>query len=85
MPLARAIVGDEPGHRSIHALPAQFDAGARRARRRLCVRRPDMDDADQAGTAGGGTSLLSHAASAASAGRPWFAIGGIENLRGSTR
>jgi len=43
------------------------------------VRRPDLGHTDQAGAPRPGPELLDHAA-ASPTGRPWFAIGGIENL-----
>ena len=78
--VARRIVGDEVViGRSTHD-PAQAAAAADRARGRLLLRRAVLADADQAGAARGRAwRWCAHAAAAPA--RPWFAIGGIENIQ----
>jgi thiamine-phosphate pyrophosphorylase len=79
VPVARRIVGDSVViGRSTHS-PAQFDAGVAEAGVDYVAAGPTWSTPTKPGRPAAGTSLLSHA-SASGAARPWFAIGGIENL-----
>jgi thiamine-phosphate pyrophosphorylase len=81
VPIARRIVGDEVViGRSTHS-PAQFDAGLAEPGVDYVCAGPTWTTPTKPGRPAAGTPLLSHAASAAAGSdRPWFAIGGIENL-----
>jgi thiamine-phosphate pyrophosphorylase len=81
VPLARAIIGDEPIiGRSTHS-PSQFDAAYAEPGVDYVVAGPTWATPTKPGRAAAGPALLSHAASTASAdGRPWWAIGGIDAL-----
>jgi thiamine-phosphate pyrophosphorylase len=81
LPVARAIIGDEPIiGRSTHS-PAQFDAGYAEEGVDYTVAGPTWITPTKPGRPAAGPSLLEHAASVARpGGRGWWAIGGIENL-----
>jgi thiamine-phosphate pyrophosphorylase len=80
LPVARRIVGpDVVIGRSTHS-PGQFDAGyAERGIDYVCAG-PTWATPTKPGRPAAGTALLDHAAAADDGARPWFAIGGIENL-----
>src|SRR5262249_44040419 len=79
VPVAREIVGDEPViGRSTHS-PAQFDAGAVGPGVDYGCAGPTWATPTKRGRPAAGIELLDHATSVAPE-RPWFAIGGIENL-----
>jgi thiamine-phosphate pyrophosphorylase len=76
VPVARRILGDEVViGRSTHS-PAQFDAGLAEAGVDYVCAGPTWETLTKPGRPAAGPALLAHAA-AASAPRPWFAIGGI--------
>jgi len=82
VPVAREICGDGILiGRSTHS-PAQFDAGLAEPGVDYVCAGPTWTTPTKPGRPAAGLELLSHAASAeaGSAVRPWFAIGGIENL-----
>ena len=85
VPVAREICGDGILiGRSTHS-PAQFDAGLAEPGVDYVCAGPTWTTPTKPGRPAAGLELLSHAASAESAVggaavRPWFAIGGIENL-----
>ena len=82
VPAAREIVGDEVLiGRSTHS-PEQFDAGLMEPGVDYVCAGPTWTTPTKPGRPAAGLSLLSHAAGSAPAAweRPWFAIGGIENL-----
>jgi thiamine-phosphate pyrophosphorylase len=82
VPLAREITGDEMIiGRSTHS-PAQFDAGLAESGADYVCAGPTWATPTKPGRPAAGLGLIDHAASAAdrSPERPWFAIGGIENL-----
>jgi thiamine-phosphate pyrophosphorylase len=77
---ARQIVGDEVViGRSTHS-PEQFDAGLVEEGVDYVCAGPTWTTPTKPGRPAAGTSLLSHAASVDNRTRPWFAIGGIENV-----
>ena len=79
VPVAREIIGDVPViGRSTHS-PAQFDAAIVEAGVDYACAGPTWATPTKPGRPAAGMELLDHAA-ASDAGRPWFAIGGIENL-----
>jgi len=79
VPVAREIVGDGPViGRSTHS-PAQFDAAAAEPGVDYLCAGPTWATPTKPGRPAAGPELLDHAAGAAPA-RPWFAIGGIEDL-----
>jgi thiamine-phosphate pyrophosphorylase len=79
VPVAREIVGDEVLiGRSTHS-PEQFDAALAEPGVDYVCAGPAWTTPTKPGRPAAGLSLLSHAAASASQ-RPWFAIGGIENL-----
>ena len=81
VPVAREICGDGILiGRSTHS-PAQFDAGLAEPGVDYVCAGPTWTTPTKPGRPAAGLDLLSHAASAGgAAARPWFAIGGIENL-----
>jgi thiamine-phosphate pyrophosphorylase len=81
LPVARAIVGDSVViGRSTHS-PEQFDTGLAEPGIDYVCAGPTWTTPTKPGRPAAGTSLLSHASKVASShDRPWFAIGGIENL-----
>jgi thiamine-phosphate pyrophosphorylase len=81
VPQARRIVGDDVLiGRSTHS-PEQFDAGYAQPAVDYVVAGPTWATPTKPGRPAAGTSLLAHAASTTTAdGRPWWAIGGIENV-----
>jgi thiamine-phosphate pyrophosphorylase len=80
VPAARDIVGDEVIiGRSTHS-PAQFDAAVVEPRVDYMAAGPTWTTPTKPGRAAAGASLISHAARAGVPERPWFAIGGIENV-----
>jgi len=79
VPVAREIVGDGPViGRSTHS-PAQFDAAAVEPEADYLCAGPTWTTPTKPGRPAAGLELLDHAAAAAPA-RPWFAIGGVEDL-----
>jgi thiamine-phosphate pyrophosphorylase len=79
VPVARSIVGPSVViGRSTHS-PAQFSAAADEPGVDYVVAGPTWATPTKPGRPAAGLSLLSYAA-AASISRPWFAIGGIEDL-----
>ena len=79
VPVARRIVGDEVLiGRSTHD-PAQLDAARAEAGVDYYCAGPTWTTPTKPGRPAAGPGLLDHAA-AHQDGRPWFAIGGIENL-----
>jgi thiamine-phosphate pyrophosphorylase len=80
LPVARRIVGpDVVIGRSTHA-PDQFDNGyAEHGIGYVCAG-PTWTTPTKPGRPAAGTALLDHATAADDGSRPWFAIGGIENL-----
>lgn len=86
VPVARSIVGDEVViGRSTHS-PSQFDDAVAEPGVDYVVAGPTWTTPTKPGRPAAGLTLLSHAALSDSAPgsssrpRPWFAIGGIENL-----
>jgi thiamine-phosphate pyrophosphorylase len=80
VPVARDIVGDDVIiGRSTHS-PAQFDAAVAEPRVDYMAAGPTWTTPTKPGRPAAGTSLISHAAGDGVPERPWFAIGGIENV-----
>jgi thiamine-phosphate pyrophosphorylase len=80
LPVARRILGpDVVIGRSTHS-PAQFDAGYAEPGIDYVCAGPTWATPTKPGRPAAGTALLDHAAANDDGGRPWFAIGGIENL-----
>lgn len=81
VPVARRIVGDGPVvGRSTHS-PEQLDAAQIEAGVDYVCAGPTWNTPTKPGRPAAGLGLLRHAArSPSAAGRPWFAIGGIESL-----
>jgi thiamine-phosphate pyrophosphorylase len=80
LPVARRIVGpDVVIGRSTHS-PAQFDLGYAESGIDYVCAGPTWATPTKPGRPAAGIALLDHAATAGDGGRPWFAIGGIENL-----
>jgi thiamine-phosphate pyrophosphorylase len=78
--VARRIVGDGVViGRSTHS-PEQFDAGYDEAGIDYVCAGPTWTTPTKPGRPAAGTSLLEHATKVDDGRRPWFAIGGIENL-----
>jgi thiamine-phosphate pyrophosphorylase len=78
--VARRIVGDEVIiGRSTHS-PEQFDTGYDEAGVDYVCAGPTWTTPTKPGRPAAGTALLEHAATFDDGRRPWFAIGGIENL-----
>jgi thiamine-phosphate pyrophosphorylase len=80
VPVARRIVGEQVViGRSTHS-PAQFDAGYAEAGVDYVCAGPTWATPTKPGRPAAGLELLDHAAATDAGTRPWFAIGGIENL-----
>ncbi len=80
LPVARRIVGPDVAiGRSTHS-PAQFDHGYAESGIDYVCAGPTWATPTKPGRPAAGTALLEHAAAHDDGGRPWFAIGGIENL-----
>lgn len=78
--MARRIVGEDVIiGRSTHS-PAQFDAGYVEEGIGYTVAGPTWATPTKPGRPAAGTSLIEHAAAVDDGSRPWFAIGGIEDL-----
>jgi len=80
VPAARAILGDDVViGRSTHS-PNQFDAAVVEDGVDYVCAGPTWTTPTKPGRPAAGPQLLSHAAVAAPATKPWFAIGGIDSL-----
>jgi thiamine-phosphate pyrophosphorylase len=80
VPVARQILGpDVIIGRSTHS-PAQFDAGYVESGIDYVCAGPTWTTPTKPGRPAAGTTLLDHATANDDGRRPWFAIGGIENL-----
>jgi thiamine-phosphate pyrophosphorylase len=80
VPMARTLVGtDVIIGRSTHS-PEQFDAAVTEPGVDYMAAGPTWTTPTKPGRPAAGTSLISHAGIALVAERPWFAIGGIENI-----
>jgi thiamine-phosphate pyrophosphorylase len=80
VPVARDILGDDVIiGRSTHS-PAQFDAALIEAGVDYVCAGPTWTTPTKPGRPAAGPALLRHASTTAHDSRPWFAIGGIEDL-----
>ena len=80
VPIARSLVGDNVIiGRSTHS-PSQFDAAVVEPGVDYVAAGPTWTTPTKPGRPAAGTSLIAHASGAGNPERPWFAIGGIENV-----